>query len=138
MGRRSVRQPYDAAVTQITDGAPSSSLSCPSIVVAMLDSFMLEPGRRVLELGAGTGWNAALLTWRAGSGRVVSIEVDDKLARQAKERLDVAGTDGAVVAAFGPITVDLLIQVSETGPDRPGQAPLAGYRPLRPRRPDRN
>ncbi|MFD0449204.1 hypothetical protein ACFQ10_53670 [Streptomyces indonesiensis] len=49
----------------MTDGAPSSSLSCPSIVVDMLDSLMLDPGHRVLELGAGTGWNAALLTWRA-------------------------------------------------------------------------
>ncbi|GAA1111878.1 methyltransferase domain-containing protein [Streptomyces javensis] len=94
-------RPYDAAVTQITDGAPSSSLSCPSIVVDMLDSLMLEPGHRVLELGAGTGWNAALLTWRAGAGRVVSVEVDDELARQAKERLDAAGTDAAVVAADG-------------------------------------
>ncbi|MFI0765220.1 methyltransferase domain-containing protein [Streptomyces sp. NPDC021218] len=94
-------RPYDAAVTQITDGAPSSSLSCPSIVVDMLDSLMLEPGHRVLELGAGTGWNAALLTWRAGPGRVVSVEVDDELARQAEERLDAADTDVAVVAADG-------------------------------------
>ncbi|MFJ1997169.1 protein-L-isoaspartate O-methyltransferase family protein [Streptomyces asiaticus] len=67
----------------------------------MLDSLLLEPGHRVLELGAGTGWNAALLTWRTGPGRVVSVEVDDELARQAKQHLDAAGTDAAVVTADG-------------------------------------
>ncbi|WP_243983362.1 protein-L-isoaspartate O-methyltransferase [Streptomyces sp. NEAU-YJ-81] len=76
-------------------------MSCPSIVVDMLDYLMLDPGHRVLELGAGTGWNAALLTWRVGPGRVVSVEVDDELAQQAKERLDTVGIDAAVVAADG-------------------------------------
>ncbi|MEE4598617.1 hypothetical protein V2J94_43485 [Streptomyces sp. DSM 41524] len=52
-------------------------------------------------MGAGTGWNAALLTWRTGPGRVVSVEVDDELARQAKQHLDAAGTDAAVVTADG-------------------------------------
>lgn len=50
-----------AAVTQVIDGLPSSSLSCEALVVDMLDSLLLEPGHRVLELGTGTGRNAALL-----------------------------------------------------------------------------
>ncbi|WP_446041523.1 hypothetical protein [Streptomyces sp. SID1121] len=58
--------PDDAAVTQVTDGLPSSSLSCEAVVADMLDSLLLEPGHRVLELGTGTGRNAALLAWRAG------------------------------------------------------------------------
>ncbi|CAM5671548.1 hypothetical protein GCM10010390_91540 [Streptomyces mordarskii] len=52
----------------------------------------------MLELGAGTGWNAALLMWRAGAGRVVSAEVDDELARRAKES---HGAVGAGVSGYG-------------------------------------
>jgi protein-L-isoaspartate(D-aspartate) O-methyltransferase len=83
--------PDAAAVTQVTDGLASSSLSCQGVVVDMLDSLLLEPGQRVLELGTGTGWNAALLTRRAGPGLVTSIEVDPALARQARARLSTAG-----------------------------------------------
>lgn len=83
--------PDDAAVTQVTDGLPSSSLSCQGVVVDMLDSLLLERDHRVLELGTGTGWNAALLAHRAGPGRVTSVEVDPELARQARGSLDVAG-----------------------------------------------
>jgi len=83
--------PDDAAVTQVTDGLASSSLSCQGVVVDMLDSLQLEPGHRVLELGTGTGWNAALLAYRAGPGHVTSIEVDHTLAAQAQARLDAAG-----------------------------------------------
>ncbi|MFJ2649162.1 methyltransferase domain-containing protein [Streptomyces sp. NPDC087420] len=85
--------PNDAAVTQVTDGLPSSSLSCEAVVVDMLDSLLLEPGHRVLELGTGTGRNAALLAWRAGGELVTSVEVDPGLAVRARERL--AGAGGA-------------------------------------------
>lgn len=83
--------PDDPAVTQVTDGVPSSSLSCPGVVVDMLDCLELEPGQRVLELGTGTGWNAALLSWRAGPGQVISVEVDPLLAAAARTRLKQAG-----------------------------------------------
>ncbi|MGW6507452.1 hypothetical protein ACWGCP_07840 [Streptomyces niveus] len=53
----------------------------------MLDSLLLEPGHRVLELGTGTGRNAALPAWRAGGGRVTSVEVDGELAERARGRL---------------------------------------------------
>lgn len=76
-----------AAVIQVTDGLPTSSLSCQAVVVDMLDSLLLEPGHQVLELGTGTGWNAALLAWRTGSDRVFSIEVDPELAGTAQDRL---------------------------------------------------
>ncbi|MEE1927421.1 methyltransferase domain-containing protein [Streptomyces sp. TRM 70351] len=93
--------PGVAAVTQVTDGRASSSLSAPAVVADMLDAVMLEPGQRVLELGTGTGWNAALLAWRAGSGRVVSVETDSRLALAARERLDAAGAEVAVEVADG-------------------------------------
>lgn len=83
--------PDDAVVTQVTDGLPTSSLSCQAVVVDMLDSLLLEPGHAVMELGTGTGWNAALLAHRAGPDRVTSVEVDGTLADQARARLDKVG-----------------------------------------------
>lgn len=82
--------PYESTVTQVLDGLPSSSLSCGSVVADMLDSLTLRPGDRVLELGTGSGWNAALLAARAGVGCVVSVEVDAGLAADARGRLDSA------------------------------------------------
>lgn len=78
--------PDAAAVTQVVEGLPSSSLSCEAVVVDMLDSLLLEPGHRVLELGTGTGRNAALLGWRTGAGRVTSVEVDPALADRSAGR----------------------------------------------------
>ncbi|WP_435279658.1 methyltransferase domain-containing protein [Streptomyces sp. 1222.5] len=83
--------PDTATVTQVTDGLPTSSLSSQAVVVDMLDSLLLEPGHRVLELGTGNGWNAALLNWRAGPGQVVSVEADPALVETARRALAEAG-----------------------------------------------
>ncbi|MBY8845549.1 methyltransferase domain-containing protein [Streptomyces sp. SP2-10] len=83
--------PDTATVTQVTDGLPTSSLSSQAVVVDMLDSLLLEPGHRVLELGTGNGWNAALLNWRARPGQVVSVEADPALAETARRALAEAG-----------------------------------------------
>lgn len=93
--------PNDSAITQILDGLPSSSLSCVSVVVDMLDSLELEPGHRVLEVGTGAGWNAGLLAARAGAGQVTSVEVDPGLAAAAERRLSAAGLDVAVHTGDG-------------------------------------
>ncbi|SCF66056.1 Protein-L-isoaspartate O-methyltransferase [Streptomyces sp. MnatMP-M17] len=93
--------PVEPTITQMTQGLPSSSLSCQSVVVDMLDSLMAEPGHRVLELGTGAGWNAALLAARAGSGRVTSVEVDPLLADAARERLGAMRAGVEVVAGDG-------------------------------------
>ncbi|MCG3043988.1 DUF1349 domain-containing protein, partial [Streptomyces sp. S1A] len=66
--------PDAATITQVTGGLPTSSLSCAVVVAGMLDSLLLEPGRRGLELGCGAGWNAALPAARAGPGRATSVE----------------------------------------------------------------
>ncbi len=97
------RGPYHSTVTQIKDGLPSSSLSCSSVVADMLDSLMAEPGHQVLELGTGTGWNAALLALRVGPGRVTSAEVDPQLAAEARGRLEAAGLDVAVHVGDGAL-----------------------------------
>jgi protein-L-isoaspartate(D-aspartate) O-methyltransferase len=93
--------PDHPAVTQLTHGRPTSSLSSTGVVVDMLDSLLLEPGHRVLELGTGTAWNAALLASRAGPGQVVSAETDPALAAAARRRLEEAGLDAQVVVGDG-------------------------------------
>ncbi|MFD9596782.1 protein-L-isoaspartate O-methyltransferase [Kitasatospora sp. NPDC059973] len=89
-----------AAVTQLTGGLPSSSLSSQAVVVDMLDSLLIEPGQRVWDIGTGQGWNAALVARRAGPGRVVSTESDAGLAAFARGRL------AAVDAAVEVVTAD--------------------------------
>jgi protein-L-isoaspartate(D-aspartate) O-methyltransferase len=70
------------------DGFAISSSSQPAIMAEMLERLELEPGLRVLEVGAGTGYNAALLAQLVGPrGFVTSVDVDAELARGARRAL---------------------------------------------------
>jgi len=94
----------DAIVTKRdADGQPISSSSQPAIMAIMLDQLDLAPGLRVLEIGAGTGYNAALMRHIVGSaGTVVSVDIDSEVAAQARDHLASAGyPDVTVVAADG-------------------------------------
>ncbi|MFB7665638.1 methyltransferase domain-containing protein [Kitasatospora sp. NPDC056138] len=70
---------------------PTSSNSMPTMVFSMLAALDVQDGNRVLEIGTGTGWNAALLSHRLGSGNVVTVEVDEESATSAQRRLARAG-----------------------------------------------
>jgi len=55
------------------DGLPLSSSSQPAIMAIMLEQLGITPGQRVLEIGTGTGYNAALMAHLVGApGTVVS------------------------------------------------------------------
>ncbi|MFE0764740.1 methyltransferase domain-containing protein [Streptomyces smyrnaeus] len=83
------------------DGTPTSSSSKPSMVTTMLHHLDPQPDDAVLEIGTGTGWNAALLTYRAGPGRVTTLEVDPAVARSAEQALQQADQAARVVCADG-------------------------------------
>ena len=66
------------------DSSVPSTISQPSFVLRMLDLLQLESGHRVFELGAGSGWNAALIAQLVGeSGSVHSLEIIPEIGRRA-------------------------------------------------------
>jgi protein-L-isoaspartate(D-aspartate) O-methyltransferase len=67
--------------------AAISSSSQPSLMAQMLEDLKLAPGQRTLEIGAGTGYNAALLAHVVGPGLVTSVDVDRHVLAQAREHL---------------------------------------------------
>jgi protein-L-isoaspartate(D-aspartate) O-methyltransferase len=61
-----------------------ATISRPACVLYMLELLQVEPGHRVFEVGAGSGWNAALLGHLAGPhGHVQSVEIIPELAERA-------------------------------------------------------
>ncbi|KKD06494.1 methyltransferase, FxLD system [Streptomyces sp. WM6386] len=75
-----------------TDGTSISCASQPGVVALMLDQLDAQPGERILELGAGTGYNAGLLAHLVGeSGHVTTLDVDDDLVEGARAHLAAAG-----------------------------------------------
>jgi protein-L-isoaspartate(D-aspartate) O-methyltransferase len=83
-------------------GLPLSSSSQPAIMALMLEQLELEEGMRVLEVGAGTGYNAALLSLLVGKrGRVVSVDVDRQITAEARRSLREGGYKARLVHADG-------------------------------------
>lgn len=90
---------------ETSSGEGASSASQPAIVAEMLEQLGLTPGQKVLEVGAGSGYNAALMAHAVGEeGRVVTVEIEDDLARRAHRGLGEAGFGRAeVVHADGSL-----------------------------------
>lgn len=87
-----------ALVTQVQDNRPSSSASQPSLVARMLEYLELRAGMRVLEIGTGTGYNAALLAVLVGDHRsVVTLDVSAELVARARSALAAVGHPGVRV-----------------------------------------
>jgi protein-L-isoaspartate(D-aspartate) O-methyltransferase len=74
-------------LSRTTPPAPLSSSSQPSLMAQMLEDLRPGPGMHVLEVGAGTGYNAALLAHGAGRGHVVTVDVDRQVLAEAEEHL---------------------------------------------------
>jgi protein-L-isoaspartate(D-aspartate) O-methyltransferase len=74
-------------------GVAISSASQPAMVAIMLEQLRLEERHSVLEIGAGTGFNAALLGRLAD--RVITMDIDEDVARNARRHL--SGSDNVEV-----------------------------------------
>ena len=67
------------------------TISAPHMVAEMLDALALEPGDRVLEIGTGCGYHAALTAEVVGPSDVFSVEYDPELADRARATLAELG-----------------------------------------------
>lgn len=81
-----------AIATHSINGQVVSSSSQPTIMAIMLEQLQLRPGQRVLEIGSGTGYNAALMAHIVGkTGEVTTIDIDEDIVEAAREHLISAG-----------------------------------------------
>ena len=77
---------------------PTSSSSSPDAMALMLEELQLTPGMRVLEIGTGTGYNAALLAHIVGDPHnIFTVEIDAALACRAQRILDQVTGEGITV-----------------------------------------
>ena len=73
-------------------GIPISSSSEPRMMAIMMEQLGVEPGSRVLEIGAGTGYNAAILANVAGDeGSVITVDIDQDIVDEAAGNLARTG-----------------------------------------------
>jgi protein-L-isoaspartate O-methyltransferase len=79
----------------------TSSASKPSLVLSMLDALDVHDGHTVLEIGTGSGYNAALLAARLGAPHVTTIEIDPGLASSARAALVASGFPVTVLTGDG-------------------------------------
>jgi protein-L-isoaspartate(D-aspartate) O-methyltransferase len=89
---KSVYQDQPLVIQLDQRGRPTSSSSQPSIMAIQLEALDLESGHSVLEIGAGTGYNAALMGVLVGQGgEVTSIDINADLVLEASKMLARAG-----------------------------------------------
>ncbi|MGH3874772.1 MAG: methyltransferase domain-containing protein [Pseudonocardiaceae bacterium] len=79
----------------------TSSSTMPSLMACMLEALDIHDGHRVLEIGTGTGYNAALLCHRLGSDNVVSIDIDPTLVASARKHLAGLGHHPTLIVGDG-------------------------------------
>jgi methyltransferase of ATP-grasp peptide maturase system len=78
-----------------------SSSTKPGLMVRMLEALDVHDGHRVLEIGTGTGYNAALLSHRLGAEAVFSVDIAADLVVAARDRLAGLGFAPVVATANG-------------------------------------
>ncbi|MEU7967560.1 methyltransferase domain-containing protein [Streptomyces sp. NPDC049097] len=98
-----LRGAYEDAplATLVRDDELVSSSSQPSLMAQMLTELEVEEGNTVLEIGAGSGYNAALLAHRLGDDPVTTVDLDPEITESARRHLTVAGYHPAVVTGDG-------------------------------------
>ena len=89
---------YDDRPLPIGEG---QTVSAPHMVAIMTDLLASDSGDRLLEIGTGCGYHAAVTAEVVGPGNTHSVEVEASLAEDARERLDRLGYDVAIHTGDG-------------------------------------
>lgn len=79
--------------------AEGQTISAPHMVAIMAELLDLRPGDRVLEMGTGCGYHAAVTAEIVGPDNLYSVEYHDSLAEQAREQLAEVGYGDVSVRA---------------------------------------
>ncbi|MFJ8074874.1 methyltransferase domain-containing protein [Streptomyces sp. NPDC096176] len=87
--------------TRLRDGELLSSSSQPSLMALMLHALEVTDGDTALEIGAGTGYNAALLCHRLGDAAVTTVDLDPEITESARTHLATAGHRPTVITGDG-------------------------------------
>jgi len=115
-----IRAAYDDRPLPLGD---AETISQPYMVAAMTEAARVQPGDKVLEVGTGSGYQAAILAYLGG--RVYSVERNPVLAETAHERLARLGFDGVEVIVgdgsegYPPAAPYAVIMVTAAAPSVP-------------------
>ncbi|WP_246083719.1 methyltransferase, FxLD system [Nonomuraea diastatica] len=86
------------SIKHAEDGEMISCISAPSVVATQLEQLGAQPGHKILEAGAATGYNAALLARLvAPGGHVWTVDVDTDLVNTASKHLEAASVSNLTV-----------------------------------------
>jgi protein-L-isoaspartate(D-aspartate) O-methyltransferase len=90
-------------VTKVERGRPCSSSSQPSVMAAVIEALQLQPGQSIMEIGTGTGYNAALLAHITGDAHLMtSLDIDGEAIEHAQQIIPpVVGEGMTMVQADG-------------------------------------
>jgi len=112
------------------------TISQPGVVSRMTEWLDVKEGQTILEIGTGSGWQTAILSYLVGNGTVYSIERHPELVNFARENLGKLGIENAhvilddgsmgyqekspfdriiITAACSEIPLPLLEQLDENG-----------------------
>lgn len=73
------------------------TISAPHMVAIMCDLLDIQDGMKILDIGAGSGYHAAVMAVLAGSGHVYTVERIESLAMLARKNLKKAGIENVTV-----------------------------------------
>ncbi len=114
----------------------NQTISQPGVVSRMTEWSDVQDGQKILEIGTGSGWQTAILSYMVGNGTVYSIERLPELVNFARENLEKLGIDNVhvilgdgslghpeespydriiITAACSEIPLPLLEQLDENG-----------------------
>lgn len=114
----------------------NQTISQPGVVTRMTEWLDVKDGQKILEIGTGSGWQSAILSYLIGKGNVYSVERHSKLVKFAKENLKKLNIDNVhvilgdgsigypkespydriiITAACTKIPLSLIEQLSENG-----------------------
>jgi protein-L-isoaspartate O-methyltransferase len=91
----------ETLITQKTSHTVTSSGTMPGLIALMLAALDIHDEHRVLQIGTGTGYTAALLCQRLGPNNVTTVDLDTELVNTARARLSTLGYHPTVVAGNG-------------------------------------